>query len=191
MYAIPVLHGMPVPALFLIAGQPWYFLSSATDGWGELQEGGTPPADSTIGTGWNVAGVAAGQYSRMAFGSVRGNATFGGTAQPSSGPDNTLKDAWRTPTAITGDFVAGDWQFAVPFIAVEGEGATLRVRLRFWRSANADASGATEITAGAVVGSTVTDLQDDIPQISSGTVALGAVTLTNEYLFAQVAAETT
>lgn len=170
----------------------WYFLSTTTDGWGVLQVGGSAPSDATVSTGWMMYGVSTAQYSRMAFGSVRATDTFSGTAQPSSGPDNTLKDAWRTTSAISGTIAAGSWKMHLPCIApLEGaEGANLRLRLRIWKSANADGSSPTEITSGTQVGSTITDLQSTSPQISSFAFTLSEITLSSDYLFVQVAAET-
>jgi hypothetical protein len=128
----------------------------------------------------------------MEAGVVRATTAFSGTAQPSGGPDNTLKDCWRSDKKLTVDIPSGTWTIPVPFIAsAEGqEGAGCRVRVRLWRSANADGSTPTEITSGASVGSTVTNLQSEAASISTVTVALGALSWTAQYLFLQVALET-
>ena len=174
----------------LAATTDWFFLNSAAgDGWPILQMGGTPPADATIVTGWDVTGLAAGQYARMAYGVTRATGTFSGTVQPSGLPDNTLKDAWRTEATVNGSVAAGTWRPSLMLIAVAGDGADVRLRFRLWRSVNADGSAATEVGGGAIVGHTITGLTGT-QQVSAGRVALGAVTLTNEYLFAQVALET-
>jgi hypothetical protein len=171
----------------------WYLLCELTaDGWMRLQVGGSAPADTTSGTGWEVGGVAVGQYSRLAAGTIRATGTFTGTAQPSSGPDNTLKDCWRTRYRVTVDIPAGTWTIPVPVIAsgAAKEGATMRARVRLWQTVNANGSAATELTAGVVVGSTVTNLQSEAASISTASVALGAVAFTDKYLFVQVALET-
>jgi hypothetical protein len=147
------------------------------------------PTTATSPTGWTVAGLAAGQMARMAFGVERAAGTFSGTAQPSGAPDAALGDGFRTAATLNGSYAAGTWTIQVPMLAVDAAGANLRARIRLWRSANADMSGATEITSGAVIGTTITALGTVTPQISTCTVALGTVTLTNEYLFLQVAAE--
>lgn len=186
----------PCPSPYIAAAvipTEWYFLSTATGGWGELQLGGTPPADGTTVTGWDVAGLAAGQYARMQFGTVRPPSVFSGTAQPSSGPDDTLKDCWRSASPLSGDFAAGTWTIRLPVIATSSatEGANVRVRARIWKSANADGSSATELTAGAVAGTSVSTLQSEAAQTSTVTFSgLAGKTLTNEYLFVQVALET-
>lgn len=173
-----------------VSASTWHFTNTAAgDGWPILQLEGTAPSDATIGTGWDVTGVATGQYARMAYGVIRDPSTFGGTAQPSGGPDSSLKDAWRTSTAISGTMPAGTATFRLPLVAVSGTGANVRVRFRLWRSANADGSSPTEITGGAAVGATLT--VSGTAQVSDVSVALGAVTLTAEYLFAQVALEVT
>lgn len=171
----------------------WYLLNSTTpDGWMKLQVGGTAPATTTTGTGWDVTGVAATQYSRLEAGVIRAPGTFSGTAQPSSGPDNTLKDCWRTQNKVTVDIPAGTWTIPVPVIAYSAiwEGATARVRVRLWQSSNADGSSATELTSGAVTGTTVTALQSEASSISTATVSLGAIVFTSKYLFVQIALET-
>lgn len=179
-------------ALFLPSLAPtteWFFLDSAAGGWPILQMGGTAPSPTTTSTGWRVEGLAAGQFARMAYGVVRAASTFTGTAQPSGAPDNTLKDCWRSATPLSGTVAAGDWLPSLPLIAVVGDGANVRVRFRLWRSTNADGSSATEITSGAIVGSTITALTGT-QQVSAGSVALPAVTLAKEYLFVQIALET-
>lgn len=171
----------------------WFPLSTTTaDGWPLLQVGGTAPADATLATGWCVTGLAAGQYARMAGGVKRLASTFSGTAQPSSGPDSALKDCWRSENKLTVTIPAGDWTIPVPLIAesTSAEGANVRVRIRLWSSVNADGSAATELTAGAVVGTSVTTLQSEAASISTATITLGAVSFTAQYLFLQVALET-
>ena len=168
----------------------WFPLSTTTaDGWLKLQVGGTAPADATLGTGWHVDALAAGQYARMAAGVVRLSSVFSGTAQPSGGPDSSLKDCFRTENKVTVDIPAGTWTVPIPFIASAAgqEGAQAAVCVRLWYSANADGSTPTEITAGATVGTTVTNLQSEAAQVSTVTISLGAVAFTAKYLFVQVA----
>jgi hypothetical protein len=84
---------------------------------------------------------------------------------------------------------AGTWTIAARLLAQATAGASVRLRFRFWRSANADGSAATQITTGPIIGSTVTVDADG--EISSGAEAgLGEVTFAGEYLFVQVACET-
>ena len=174
-------------------GDHWFPLSTTTaDGWLKLQVGGTAPADATLGTGWHVDDLAAGQYARMAAGVVRNKSTFSGTAQPSGGPDSTLKDCWRTENKWTVSEPAGNWIIPLPVIASAAgeEGAQVAVVVRLWHSDNADGSTPTEITSGATVGTTVTALQSEAAQVSAATITLGAVSFTAKYIFLQVALET-
>lgn len=174
------------------AGTTYYLLSSANaDGWGDVQVGGTAPSAATMATGWTVGTTASGNYSKMAYGSERAANTFSTTAVPGTAPDNTLKDAFRIGP-MTGTFAAGTWTISVPVIAVTAQGgADGRIRVRLFKSANADGSSATEVTSGAVTLSTVTDVTTGAQQVSTGTVSLGEITLSNQYLFCCLAWEIT
>jgi hypothetical protein len=158
---------------------------------GALQQDGSAPADAATFTGWTVAGRAVGDFARMSYNTERGTASFSSTAQPSGGPDNALGDCFRIGP-LTGSFPAGDWNFSFA-VRADSLGGTQdgRMNVRVWKSANADGSSATEITAGATALSTVTNLTTSASQNSTGTVTLGAVSLTNEYLFIQLAWEVT
>jgi len=199
-HAIPVVASLPVAsrarfydlaAITTPALDHWFPLSTATtDGlFLKLQIGGSAPGTSMLGTGWHVDATAANQYSRMAKGVVRLASTFSGTAQPSGGPDSSLGDGWRTEHQWTVSKPAGTWTFPIPFIASAAgeEGAQAAVCLRMWVSDNADGSTPTEITSGATVGTTVTDLQSEAEQVSLVTISLGAVSFTAKYIFLQVA----
>jgi hypothetical protein len=168
-------------------GPTLYFLNSANgQGYGDMQVGGSAPSTATGSTGWTVAATAADNYSKMAFGVERAASTFGGTALPNtSGPDNTLKDCFRTGP-WSGSFASGDWAFSCPVIAVDAGGTQDgALRVRVWRSNNADGSSATELTSDVVQLSTVTNLTTGAAQICSGNVTLGAITHsgTDYYLF--------
>lgn len=167
------------------SGTTFYLLSTATgDGWGDVQAGGSAPATATTGTGWTVGTTASANYSKMAFGTERAAGTFSGTAVPGTAPDNSLKDAIRIGP-LSGSYAAGNWTFSVPVIAVTQQGgADGRIRVRVFRSANADGSSPSELTAGAVQGTIVTDLTTATAQNSTGTITLSAINgLNSEYLF--------
>lgn len=176
-------------------GTTLYLLNSTASGsnFGSLQFGGTAPSTETTGTGWTVDTVGSGNYARMAYATERASSTFSGTAQPSGAPDNTLGDCWRSSSALSGDFATGVWTIAVPVIAVTAAaGQDGRVRVRLWRSTSATGASATEITSGAVAGTTVTNLATGAEQLSTVTTAsITGFTLANEYLFVQVAWEIT
>jgi hypothetical protein len=64
-------------------------------------------------------------------------------------------------------------------------GAVGRLRMRVWRSLNADGTSATEITSGTQVGATVT-LSTTTDQNTSISWSPGSITLIEEYLFFQL-----
>lgn len=166
-----------------------YLTSAVSVGsnFGALQVGGSAPATAPTTTGWQVGATPANKYAAMAFGTKRSTAAWGDTALPNGAPNPSLGDAWRSDV-LTKDVAAGEWSFALPLIADTIEGASLRARVRVWKST--DESSWTEITESTVILSTVTNLQDDAAQISSGAVELPSFSLSSERLYIQVAAET-
>lgn len=187
--------GAPTNLSEFAAGTTLYFLDSAASGsnFGQLQVGGSAPSTATTATGWTVDTVGATNYALMAYASERASTVFSGTAQPAGNPDNTLGDCFRSTNTMTGDFATGVWTITVPVIAVTAaSGQDGRVRVRLWKSSNADGSSATEITSGAVTGTTVTDLTTGAEQTSVATTSsITGFSLANEYLFLQVAWEIT
>jgi hypothetical protein len=154
------------------------------------------PAASTSTTGWTVGKIAAGNYSRLTYNSEIATGNFTTTVQPSGVPISVAgrlaEDCWRTSAATTGDFSTGTWYSSISAIAVSSGGdQDGRARFRIWRSANADGTGATEITQGAMVGVTITNLGTTVAQPSSASTRVVAFSLANEYLFLQVAWEIT
>lgn len=171
-----------------MAAKTFYLLDALAGNYMALQDGGSAPGTATTGTGWTVAKTAATVYSRMDAQTERAASTFGATAQPDGAPDNTLGDCFRTSTTLNGSFASANWSLAFPVIAVSSGGdQDGAIRVRLWRSANADGSGAVEMTAGASQGTGVLNLATSAEQVSTVTVNPGAETLTNEYLFVQVA----
>lgn len=149
-----------------------------------LQDGGTAPSSATMVTGWTTGTTVADRYSRMSAGVERAATTFTSTVQPNGAPDNTLGDCFRSPLPLTGVFAAGNWTYSFPIIASASSSKTGRIRVRLWGSSNATGSSATEI--GSARALSVANA-DDVEAISSGTVSEPSVTLTNQYLFVQVA----
>jgi hypothetical protein len=154
---------------------------------GALQIEGVPPALVNSG-GWIVGTTSAGQYARRAFGVLRDASTFGATPEPSNGPDNVRGDCARSEL-LTGVIVAGDWDLSVSVAGQFGSGGPQqgRPRIRLWRGTVPTGAGATEITSGAVVGSTVST--QFTLAVATATVALGEIVLEDEYLFIQYAWE--
>lgn len=154
----------------------------------------TQPGASTSTTGWIQGTTAATNYSRLSFRDEKAAASFGAVAQPSGAPTGVTggaQDCWRISAVTTGTFSAGTWYSSLSVIAVTSGGFHEgRARFRIWRSANADGTTATEVTAGTMVGSLTTNLSTTVAQSSSASTQIGAVVLTNEYLFLQAAWET-
>jgi len=158
-----------------------------------LQDGGSAPSTATTGTGWVVARtITSGQWSNMYAGVERAVSTFSTTPMPNGTLDNTNGNGFRTEGTLNGIFAAGTWTFAFPVIAVtKGTTQDGRICIRLHRGTNATGSGATQITSAAQVGSAVTDLTTAAAQTSTVSFNPGAITLTNEYLFVEVAWEIT
>lgn len=155
-----------------------------------LQDGGSAPNAARLTTGWIVGSSGTvPRYAVMDSGTERTAASSTGTAQPAAGPDNTLGDCFRSPTALTGTFASGNWSLS---FLVQGETRATsahdgKLRIRVYKSSNADGSSPTELTGSVQVTSAYTDLANSATQTVTATWAAGAITLSNEYLFIQVA----
>jgi len=170
-----------------MAAKTFYLVNSAGPGTtsGSLQDGGSAPTTATTGTGWTV-GTGSTNYARMAYGSKVASGSFATGPYPNT--TFTLAASWQSQNTINGSFAAGTWTFNIPVIAVTAGGAQSGAAyVRVWRSANANGSSGTQITTASVTLSTVTSLSTSTQQISTGTVSMAAATLTNEYLFIEIA----
>lgn len=141
-------------------------------------------------TGWVVS---TGASNRSAyFNDVeRAASTFVDTTPPDGSLDTTNGDFWTSPL-LNGDFDAGNWVVNHCCRAQTNGGAQDGLAYaRIFRGSNQDGSGATELTGGATAGTAVTNLATSATQNSAITIALGALTFTNEYYFVQLAWERT
>lgn len=147
------------------------------------------PGASTSTTGWGVADeTTVPAYSRMSFARERPRLEPGTTAEPSGEPLGNAEDCFRISDVTSGDFSTGTWYSSLSVIAVSSGGdQDGNARFRLWRSNNADGTGATEITAGTMVGTATTNLSTTVAQSSSASTRIASFSLSNEYLFAQVA----
>jgi hypothetical protein len=177
----------------------WLTLSRCTDTEHlQLQDGGDAPQAAPAisvtfpGTGWTVGTTAPTKYARMDSRTERAAANFGASAEPSSGPDSSIGDCHRSILPLAGSFAATAWTISVS-VKADTSGGTQdgRVRVRVWKSTSISGSGATEITSGAAVGTTVTNLSTTVAQQSVATFSPGVVTLADQYLFIQIAWEIT
>jgi hypothetical protein len=152
---------------------------------GSLQDGGSI-ADQVTGTGATFSTGSSSDV-RQIYGTLSSTSTTYQT-QPSSAPAGSARDCWRSESPLSGTFAAGSWTLNLKTdISVEGNGTQYNCAFRLWKSANADGSSATEITAGIVTGA----LQDDLDFIGflswiTNTPSLAAATLSNEYLFLEL-----
>jgi hypothetical protein len=148
---------------------------------------GSPASTATTGTGWNVDSLVSPNTSRMSAGVERAAGTFGATTQPDSGPDNTLGDSFRT-SQMSASFPSGNWFLSIPVIAVtSGAFQNGMFNFKMWKSANADGSSPTSLMVSHEQTSIATLLSVSAEQVLVKVFNPGAFTLTNEYLFLQLA----
>jgi hypothetical protein len=156
-------------------------------GWRVLSESLQPAA--IINDGWIVA-TGAVNTSAYAVGVERASTTFVDALQPDGTLDTSLKDAFRTISPYLGTFTAGDWDAHFVVSAVSSAtGQDGRIRFRLIK-ADADGSNATEITGGQQFCSVLTDVTTAAHD-SSLTFNPGAFSISNQYLFFQLAWERT
>src|SRR4051812_13828542 len=172
----------------------FYLANVSVNTFGELVDG-TPQSAVNTGTSWKVAKTGANFSSDMVWGTAgtTGFTANGTTAKPDVAPANSGAGstiAFRTQNTYSQTFANANWvfQFAVRATVVSAQ--TGRVRVRVYRSVNADGSSPTEITGSTQVGTTSGVLSTSADVTSTVTWAPGAeVTLTNEYMFFTIAWE--
>ena len=168
-----------------MATKRWYLTGLATTPgpWAELSE--TAASAQTVSGTWTV-GTGSTFSSEFAgpFGS-RASTTFIADTVPDGTLDTSLGDAFRTPV-LNGTFASGSWTFQFAVISpTQGGAADGQIVFRLIK-ANADGSGATEITSAQQSASVCTNVSTtDI----NGTLTFnpGAITFVNQCLFVQVA----
>jgi len=172
-------------ALTLYPNNPLQSSSSA----GKLDT--TAPTASTSTTGWTVGTTSVSfPYSLLSYNAEKAN--FSSGALPSGGPVTAAahfaQDCWRLSSVTSGTFSAGTWYSSLSLLAVTAGGAQDgNARYRIYRASSASGAAATQLTAGTMVGTVVTNLSTTVAQSSSASTQIGSVTLTDEYLFLQVA----
>jgi hypothetical protein len=149
-----------------------------------LQDGGTAPTGALTATGWTVAKLAANNMSAMLAGTKRASTAF---ATSDAIPTFAASASWRSEVTFNGTFANTNWTLA---FRVRAQGAasaqTGSVKIRIWRSANADGSGATQLTAAVLTGTTTAALSTTVSGTSTVTwSAPGTQRLTSEYLWVQ------
>ena len=175
-----------------MAALSWFVTNSILDSVHQEMSETSPGADATSSPnyGWTVGVVAAGNYAKADAGSEV-NGTFATTPVEPDGSITTTAnagDCWRSTNKYSGTFDTGNWTFQMAVIAVTtGGDQDGNAGFRLFRSANADGSGATEITTGRLVGGAVTNLATSAQQASvHNSTSIGSFSVTDEYLFVQV-----
>lgn len=97
---------------------------------------------------------------------------------------------WRTDEAIMGTFAAGTWTFSVIIGAGKNVTGNITIYVRLWRSTSADGSGATAVTDWLTIGIVDAPVANGY-YTRSNSFSLSALSLSNEYLFAEYALGTT
>lgn len=176
-----------------MAVQSYYFLEAAQSGAGDhgsMQA--SAPATANFAGGWGVGALTPTKYADADRGTdvarTQTDATYGWIATAPTSPLNSTRgNAWRTPTTLNGSFPSANWTYSFVMRAATGTAQRGAMRVRLWRSANADGSGATEITAGAAETGITTNATTTNTTAITATVNPGAFSLANEYLFFQLA----
>lgn len=100
-----------------MAAKTFYLINSKATGANhmKLQDGGSPPATVTTGTGWRPGVLAPTVYSSMQ--ALTEVTSFYAGAKPDAAPNNTTGDCWRSEYAFLGLFASGDWTLHFPLLA--------------------------------------------------------------------------
>jgi hypothetical protein len=168
-----------------VAQVRWYLNNTTIDGWQLLDQSAATAA--TLPNGW-VVGTGATFSSELASGAAgdRASTTFTANTVPDGTLDTTLKDACRSQFAWTGNFAAGNWTFQFAVVSTVQSGAADGQIVFRVLKANADGSGATEITTGQQATTVATNVAGTDVNITA-TWAAPAWSITNQYIFVQLA----
>lgn len=168
-----------------MAAKTFYLADVAVSGFGTLTE--TDPGAATTNTGWVVGKTAAGNFSKLLYGTERLANTFSTTnglttpATPASG------DSWRSTNTINGSFANANWTLTFAVRAITSAGTQRgRINVRIWKSANATGASGTQLTSAILTGGILAGISTSADNTTAVTWSPGGtVTLTNEYLFVQ------
>lgn len=182
-----------------MAAKTFYFKNAVPSGatlHRSLQDGGSAPATATTSTGWVAGTNAAGQMCVQTGGTEysRTGGNWGSTAQPANAPSQTIGDCWRSENTINGTFANTDWTFVFGARSVTAAyTGRCRIRVRVWKTSNANGASAVELTGSTQVSNTTSaDMSTSADTTFTVTWSPGQThTLVGEYLFVQVAFEIT
>ena len=167
-----------------------YRLAAGQDGnFGALAESDQTAASRA--DGWTVGTTAAGVSAEFDAGTKQAASTFTSQStnpKPAAFNTGTTANAFKTPTALNGVFANADWTLTFAVRSTGGTAQRGRIRLRVFKSANADGSAATELTTATQQGATIASMSTSADNTSVVTWTPGSiVTLNNEYLFFVIA----
>jgi len=170
-------------------------VASGADGnFGALVDGVDQTA-ATRADGWTVAKNASPLSAEFDVGTKQASGTFSSnstTPKPGSFLTGATANAFKTPAPLSGTFAATAWTLTFAVRATTASSQAGRMRLRVFRSVNADGSAATEITSATQVGATSSALSTSADVTSAVTwTPASTFTLNNEYLFFVIAWEIT
>jgi hypothetical protein len=166
----------------------WYGTNTTLSPFQELSET-SPGANATASpvVGW-VHGTGSANGAHMDAGATVTEANFTSTTPPDGTLDTTTGDGFRTASTYNGSFASANWTVQFALIGVTQAGAADgHIKFRLFRSANADGSGATQITSAQQTCGTITNLSTTQATSSLTTFNPGVFSVTNEHLFFQVA----
>lgn len=185
-----------------MAAKTLYTTIGTVDGyyWLGIQDGGSPPPLG--GTyRWTYGAQTPPRYARLATLNIVDEPGDVPVSTTSVEPDvetgidenwiSTSADAYRSDHPFAGSFAAGNWSIAFKLVSSDSPNipnATVKVRLRVWKSANADGTSATELTSSTQVSSTLT-LDSSTIKDATITWSAPALTFDDEYLFYQIGYE--
>jgi len=157
----------------------FYFKDVAVNGFGSLSE--TDPGASTMITGWVVAKNASPNFAKVLYGTERSGA-FSSTDAMATASGPASGDSFRTENTYNGTFANANWTVTLAARAVTSASSqTGAVKVRLWRSVNADGSSATQITSSLLTGTTSAAMSTTADGTSTATFTPGGtITLTNE-----------
>src|SRR5580765_1626713 len=169
-----------------------YYLAAGQDGnYGALVDG-TAQAAATRADGWTVAKVATLNYAEFDAATKQASTAFSTAVKPASFLTGATANALKTPAALSGIFANTAWTFTFAVRATLVSAQTGRIRMRVFKSKNADGSAATELTGATQVGTTSALLSTSADVTTVVTWSPGAtISLNSEFLFFLIAWEVT
>ncbi len=177
-----------------MATKTFFWLPDAaadTTPFGSLQDGGSGPLTGDSNSQWQVGAIGKNLYAEYFRNTRRQSTDFTATVQPDGVLDNVHGDAMRTQLSYKGAFAAGTWTLTLGLRAnvVDPNNPALGLRVRVFRSADPAGVGAVELTSSTIAFPNQSDLDTNRHDVST-TWTPGAITLNNEYLFFELAAQT-